>query len=187
MTDEVKEAAPVYEDLFDLPENVVGEIVDGELFASPRPAFRHARASTILGSRVGGPFDEGRGGPGGWWILIEPELHFGPNVMVPDLAGWRRQRMPSIPDVAWFDLAPDWVCEVISPSTGRLDRVKKMPAYARSGVAFLWLIDPIMKTLEIYELVESTWRVVATHGGGEIVRAVPFDAVELDLAALWID
>ena len=120
-----------YEDVLNAPENKVAEILDGELFLSPRPAPRHAAAASSLGGRVGGPFDGGIGGPGGWWILDEPELHFGEHVLVPDLAGWRRERMPAIPDVAFFTLAPDWVCEVLSPSTARIDRGEKLPIYAR--------------------------------------------------------
>ncbi|HUO85094.1 MAG TPA: Uma2 family endonuclease [Thermoanaerobaculia bacterium] len=187
MGDEIKEAAPSYEDLLRLPDHLVGEIVGGELHVSPRPAAAHARASSVLGTEVTGPFDRGRGGPGGWWILDEPELHLQSDVLVPDLAGWRRKRMPRIPDVAHFDLAPDWVCEVVSPRTARLDRTRKVPAYARSGVSFLWLVDPAAKTLEVFRLREGAWQLEATHGGSEAVRAIPFDAIELDLAALWLE
>lgn len=187
MSDEIKEAAPTYQALLDLPENLVGEIVGGELFASPRPSSPHARASSTLGADLIGPFDRGRGGPGGWWILAEPELHLGSDVMVPDLAGWRRDRMPSIPDVAYFELAPDWVCEVVSLNTARLDRARKMPAYATHGVAFLWILDPLAKTLEVFRLTDSNWLVVSSHSGDDVVRAVPFDAVEIELSALWID
>ncbi len=189
MGDSIKEAAPVptYDDLLRLPDHVVGEIVAGELHASPRPAASHARASSVLGSEIIGAFDRGRGGPGGWWILDEPELHLGRDVLVPDIAGWRRERMSKIPNVAFFDIAPDWVCEVVSPTTARLDRTRKMPAYASSGVLFLWLIDPPAKILEVYRLSEGLWTLMATHGGNEFVRAIPFDAIEIELAALWID
>jgi Uma2 family endonuclease len=187
MGDEIKEAVPAYEDLLRLPDHVVGEIVAGELHVSPRPAAPHARASTVLGSEITGPFDRGRGGPGGWWILDEPELHLGSDVMVPDLAGWRRERMPSIPDVAWFDLAPDWVCEIVSPGTMQLDRTRKMPAYADHEVAHLWIIDPLAKTLEVFGLVDGSCRMESTHAGDDIVRAAPFDAIEIELGALWID
>jgi Uma2 family endonuclease len=187
MSDEIKEAVPTYDDLLALPEHVVGEIVAGELYVNPRPSAAHARASSVLGSDLGGPFDRGRGGPGGWWILDEPELHLESDVLVPDLAGWRRERMPRIPDVAWFEIAPDWLCEVVSPRTARLDRTRKMPAYARHGVSFLWMIDPKVKTLEVFRLFDGAWRLESSHGGDETVRAIPFDAVELDLAALWID
>ncbi len=132
-------------------------------------------------------FDDGGGnGPGGWWILDEPELHLGPNVLVPDIAGWRRERMPTIPRTAAFDLAPDWVCEVVSPATGRLDRVRKLPAYARHEVGHAWLIDPEQQTLEAYRLEHSHWVLVASHEGEDVVRVEPFDAIELPLATLWL-
>ena len=187
MSDRIKDAVPTYEDLLGLPDHVVGEIVGGELYISPRPASPHARASTVLGADIGGAFDRGRGGPGGWWILLEPELHIHADVLVPDLAGWRRERMPHIPDVAFFELAPDWVCEVVSPHTARLDRTRKMPAYARCGVSFLWLVDPVARVLEAYRLTDQAWLLESSHGGEEKVRVVPFEAVEIDLGALWIN
>jgi len=177
--------AATYDDLVSLPENMVGEIVDGELFASQRPAPRHAMAATALGGEIYGPFQMGRGGPGGWWILDEPEVHLGPDVLVPDLAGWRKERMPKMPDAAWFDLAPDWVCEVISPSTGRLDRIKKVRIYAREGIGHAWLVDPLQRSLEVLRLQDGRWTLAGAHEENERVRAEPFDAIELDLSALW--
>jgi Uma2 family endonuclease len=175
-----------YAELARLPEHLVGELIDGEIQASPRPASRHARAATTLTSELVGPFDRGRGGgPGGWLILAEPELHFGADVLVPDLAGWRRSRMPVMPDTAYFELAPDWLCEVISPSTGALDRARKLPRYAAAGVGNVWLVDPGVRTLEVFRLDQGTWRLVATYEGEARIRAEPFDAVELDLAVLW--
>ncbi|SRR6266536_2096494 len=174
-----------YGDLLKVPPHRVAEIVDGDLHVSPRPASRHALASSRLGSELGGPFDRGRGGPGGWWILFEPELHFGDDVLVPDLAGWRRERMPEFPDTPAFSLAPDWVCEVVSPTTERLDRAKKMPVYARESVPHLWLVNPVSRTLEVYRLADGRWLLLATHEGAASVRAEPFDAIELGLAALW--
>ncbi len=131
-----------YEDLFDLPEHIVGEIIHGQLITHPRPAPRHIVASSAIGDELVGPFQKGRGGPGGWWILDEPELHLGLDILVPDLAGWRRERLPTMPDTAFFTLPPDWICEVLSPGTARTDRADKMPIYAEYGVSFLWLIDP---------------------------------------------
>ena len=174
-----------YDDLMKVPDIMVAEIVDGELHASPRPAPRHARAGSSLGGDLVPPFDHGRGGPGGWWILYEPELHFGRNVLVPDWAGWRRSRMPSLPDTAYFSLAPDWVCEIVSPSTARLDRAKKLAIYAREQVAYAWIIDPDPRTLEVLRLDGGRWTILATHSGDEIVRAEPFGDLELELAALW--
>ena len=176
-----------YEDLVKVPEPLVAELVDGELFTSPRPSFRHAAVSSALGMALatlhGLP---GPSRPGGWWILDEPELHFGDDVLVPDAAGWRHERMPRVPgDVVGCTLAPDWACEVISPSTGYLDRTRKMPVYARGGVPHLWLIDPGPRTLEVYRLEEGRWVVAATYGGALAMRAEPFEDVEIDLRRLW--
>jgi Uma2 family endonuclease len=176
-----------YEDLVALPDNLVAEIVDGELHASPRPAPRHAVAETAVGMLLGNPFHFGRGGPGGWWILAEPELHFASDVLVPDFAGWRRSRMPSIPEKAYFELAPDWVCEVISASTASLDRTKKLAIYAREQVSHAWLVDPVARTLEVLRLEAGRWVIVSSHAGSETVRAEPFDEVELTLSDLWVD
>jgi len=176
-----------YDDLVALPDNLVAEIVGGELHASPRPAPKHARAYAVLGRRIGGPFDDGVGGPGGWWILDEPELHLGRDVLVPDLAGWRRTRMPALPDTAYFSVSPDWICEILSPSTAQLDRAKKLAIYAREGVAHAWLVDPIARTLEVFRLENGRWLILATYAGSETVRAEPFDQIELDLGSLWTD
>jgi len=175
-----------YEDLVQLPSNVVGEILAGELVVSPRPASPHAHAASVLGMDLGSPFQRGRGGPGGWWILDEPELHLGPHVVVPDLAGWRRERLPEMPvDVPFFTLAPDWVCEVTAPSTAAVDRVRKMPIYAEAGVSFVWLVDPRERLLEAFKRDGARWLRIAAHSGDELARIEPFDAVELELAALW--
>ena len=151
-----------YQDVLDAPPHQVAEIVDGTLHTHPRPAMPHARASSMLGVELGGPFDRGRGGPGGWWIIDEPELHLGEDILVPDLAGWRRERMPEYPDTAYVTLAPDWVCEVLSPSTRRLDLQGKRPIYAREEVQHLWLVEPTDRTLEAFELREGEWVLIAT-------------------------
>ena len=177
-----------YDDLCALPDHMVAEIIDGDLFASPRPASPHALASSMLGAVLIAGFGGEPGGagvPGGWWILDEPELHFGQNVLVPDLAGWRRERMPTVPDVAGFQLAPDWVCEVISPSTGEIDRGRKMRVYARERVGHLWIVDPILRTLEVYRLEDGRWVVASTHAGTEQICAEPFEAVPLDMRRWW--
>jgi Uma2 family endonuclease len=169
---------------------MVAEIIEGELVTSPRPASPHARATSALGSDLFGNFDGPPGDanrPGGWWILDEPELHLGPDVVVPDIAGWRRERMPTIPKVAAFTLAPDWVCEVISPSTARIDREGKMRIYARAGVGHLWILDPLARTLEIYRLVERRWEHAITHARDAPVRAVPFEAIELVMQRWWLE
>jgi Uma2 family endonuclease len=176
-----------YEDVLNAPENKVAEILDGELVLSPRPAPRHSVASSRIGAALGEPFDRGRGGPGGWWILDEPEIHLGDQVVVPDLAGWRRERMPSIPELAFFPLAPDWACEVLSPSTERIDRGRKLRIYADAGVPHLWFVNPVERTLEVMRLRDSVWTILAVHSESDVVRAEPFDAVELELARLWVD
>jgi len=174
-----------YEDLGALPDIVVAEIVNGELHASPRPAPAHTVAASSLGALISNPYGFGRGGPGGWWILLEPELHLGPDVLVPDWAGWRRARMPRQPETAYYPLAPDWICEVLSPSTSQLDRAKKLAIYAREQVRYTWLVDPLQQTLEVLELDAERWRLLATHEASVRVRAEPFAAVELDLGSLW--
>jgi len=177
-----------YEDLMQVPDHKVAEIVDGELFVSPRPASPHAFAASALGQDLG-PYSrqpEAPGFPGGWWILFEPELHFAADVLVPDLAGWRHARMPRVPNVPAFTLAPDWVCEVISPSTGRLDRSRKMGVYARERVGHLWIVDPLARTVEIYRLDAARWLVAGAYGGSETMRAEPFDTLAIDLGRWWI-
>ena len=178
-----------YEDLLKVTDILIAEIVDGELITSPRPASPHARASSVIG-RVLDPFDQllgGSGGPGGWWIFFEPELHLGADILVPGLAGWRRERMPVLANVAYFELSPDWVCEVVSLATVRVDRVRKMPLYARERVRHLWLVDPIMGALEVYRLEGQRWVVVSTHGDAEGLRAEPFDAIEIDMSRWWLE
>jgi hypothetical protein len=174
-----------YDDLARVSDIVVAEIVGNELHASPRPAPRQATGASSLGMLIGSPYHHGRGGPGGWWILDEPELHLRRDVLVPDLAGWRRSRMPSLPETAYFQLVPDWICEVLSPSTASLDRVKKLAIYAREEVSHAWLIDPDARTLEVLRLESGRWTILATHSEAEVVRAEPFADVELELAALW--
>jgi Uma2 family endonuclease len=176
-----------YEDLLLLPEHKVGEIIDGELYASPRPAIRHAKVSSVLGMDLGGPFQRGRGGPGGWWIIDEPELHLGKDVLVPDLAGWKQERLPRLPDVPYFELAPNWICEVLSPSTAKLDLVRKLPRYARASVEHAWVIDPFHRTLEVFRQEHERWVLLVSFAGDDKVRAEPFDAIELELGALWLE
>jgi len=174
-----------YEDLVKLADHLVAEIVGGELHASPRPAPRHAVAYARATGLLESAFDSGRTGPGGWWILAEPELHLAADVLVPDLGGWRRTRMPHIPETAYFPLAPDWICEILSPSTASLDRTQKLAIYAREGVAHAWLVDPDARTLEVLRLESGRWTILATHAGDDVVRAEPFAEIDLELAALW--
>lgn len=177
-----------YTDLLQLPEHWVGEILNGELYAQPRPAVRHARAASVLDRRVGGSFDAGGEGSGGWTILFEPELHLGdkPHILVPDLAGWRHERMPALPDTAWIELAPDWVCEVISPSTASKDKILKMPLYRELGVEWLWLVDPEHKTLEAYQAIDKHWALLRAWGDSDLAHIQPFETVGIPLNTLWI-
>jgi len=175
-----------YQDLFDLPDNLIGEILHGQLVTQPRPAPKHARAASIIGGEMVPPFDQGRNGPGGWWILFEPELHLGRHILVPDLAGWRKERMPTFPEEAYFTLAPDWVCEVLSPGTARTDRVVKMPIYAGQGVQWLWLVEPILRTLEVFRLHEGHWLLEAAWQQEDEVRAPPFAEIAFSLGGLWV-
>lgn len=177
--------AATYEDLLAVPPHLVAEIIGGKLVTHPRPAPRHIRATSRLGSILGSPFDLGVGGPGGWWILDEPELHLGANITVPDVAGWRIERMPELPETAWFPLAPDWVCETISRSTESDDRGEKRDIYAAYGVRHLWLLDPIARLLETFELSGSKWLLLRTYRDDDTVEAPPFSAVPFALELLW--
>ncbi len=177
-----------YADVLAAPEHMIAEIVDGELVLSPRPAKPHTAAASAIGEELGPPFKRGRGGPGGWIIVDGPELHLGSHVLVPDLGGWRRERMPAIvADEAYFTLAPDWVCEVISPRTETVDRVRKRRIYGEQGVAYLWFVDPIERLLEVFKNQDGTWFLAGSYEGTEKVRAEPFEAIELDLSILWAD
>ena len=184
-SDSARPHRATYQDVLDAPAHRVAEIVDGTLYTHPRPAPPHAVASSVLGGELGPPFHRGRGGPGGWWILDEPELHLGEDILVPDLAGWRRERMSDLPDTAYFPLAPDWVCEVLSASTRRLDLHGKRPVYAREGVGHLWLVDPADRALEAFELREGEWVLIASAKDDDPVSIRPFDAITFSLGDLW--
>lgn len=174
-----------YQDVLDAPPNMVAEVLSGELHLHPRPGGPHAEAASVLGMDIGGAFHRGRGGPGGWIILDEPELHLGEDILVPDLTGWRRERLAAVPRGAYIELAPDWACEVLSKSTALIDRQRKMPIYARERVRHLWLVDPRARTIEVFRLDGDSYRFVAAHGEHELARIEPFEAIELELTALW--
>lgn len=178
----------LYSRLEALPVNMIGEIINGRLHAHPRPAGPHVVASSTLGMDIGNAYQRGREGPGGWWIIDEPEVHFEIDqaVAVPDIAGWRRERLPKIPQDHRFTVPPDWVCEVLSPTTAKLDRIEKMPFYARYGVAYLWLVDPLAKTLEVFALNDQRWTVIDNYQDDAKVCALPFTDITVDLAELWI-
>lgn len=177
-----------YQDVLDAPEHHVAELIDGDLFLQPRPATPHAKAATVLGMLLGTPFHLGRGGPGGWILLFEPELHLGEDVLVPDLAGWRRGESPDLDlSQAFIETAPAFVCEVLSPSTMGKDRVRKLPKYGAAGVRHAWLVDPLLQTLEIFAWQDGRWSLALTHQGPGEVRAEPFEAVAVELGELWLN
>lgn len=180
-----RQRSATYEDLVAAPPDQIAELVEGFVYLAPRPAPRHSNATSVLTALLNDAFHQGRSGPGGWWILFEPEVHLGDDVLVPDIAGWRRERLSALPDTPWFDLAPDWVCEVISPSTEAFDRDRKMPIYAAAGVGHLWIVDPEARTVEIHQRDDAGWRRIAVHSGAEKLAAEPFDALAIALAALW--
>ncbi|MCA9569047.1 MAG: Uma2 family endonuclease [Myxococcales bacterium] len=174
-----------YADLLAVPDHQVGELVAGELRVSPRPAPAHAWVSSSLGADLLPPFARGRGGPGGWWILDEPEVHLGDDVLVPDLAGWRRTTLPALPTTSWFATRPDWVCEVASPSTEAYDRLVKLEIYGRAGVPWAWIVDPIARYIEVFERVDDAWRQAGGATDATDARLPPFEAVPLDVGAIW--
>jgi len=178
----------LYAALQNLPETQTGEIIGGRLHTQPRPAGPHALASSSLGADLHGAYQRGRGGPGGWWIIDEPELHLIRDtlVLVPDIAGWRRERLPRIPRDQRFEIVPDWICEVLSPATAKTDRISKMPIYAQYGVAYAWLVDPLARTLEAFALHENHWTVIGLFADQDEISVAPFAEITLPLAGLWL-
>lgn len=190
MNDLATKRRATYDDIINAPDNLIAEILEGELVTSPRPAGRHALAhSALLGRLVPMYLGDPDGPPPNWWILLEPELHINvpKDVVVPDLAGWRRARMASPPPGVEFTIPPDWVCEVLSPSTERSDRTRKLRIYARAGVRHVWLIHPVRKTFEVLRLEGERWTLVEAFGVEQQARAEPFEEVLLNLRELWID
>lgn len=181
------ERPATYQDVLDAPPNMVAELINGALHLQPRPAARHGLATSFLSGEIVGPFGRGRGGPGGWWIVIEAELHLGEDVIVPDIAGWRRERMPDFPDTAAISLSPDWVCEVLSPSTRQFDLTEKRQLYGMQGVEYLWFVDPTARTLEAFANRKGEWVLVTALKDDDPVSIAPFDAIEFPLSALWPD
>ena len=184
----VTQTAPAtYQDVLDAPPHRIAELIDGVLYTFPRPATPHALASSTLGMVLGSLFHRGHGGPGGWWILDEPELHVGEDVVVPDLAGWRKERVPVLPDAAYWTIRPDWLCEVLSPSTRKIDLGLKRNIYARKGIPYMWLVDPLVQVLEAFKLHDGNWALLAKLLGDQVVSLPPFEAVSFSLGELWAD
>lgn len=182
-----KSRSATYAEIEALPPNLVGEIIFGALHVHPRPALRHAATANMISYEVTGPFQRGRGGPGGWLFMVEPELHLGPHVLVPDLAGWKRERLTPFPETAYIETPPDWLCEVLSPSTQAIDRTDKLAVYSEFGVKHCWYVDPIARTLEVLSLVGSKWSIAATYRNADPVTAPPFEAHTFALDVLWVD
>ena len=182
---ERRKGGATYDDIVAAPDDKIAELISGELYFSPRPVLRHSQVLSALGSDLHDAFQRGRSGPGGWWLLDEPELHLAGDVLVPDIAGWKRERLPAIPDTAGMELPPDWVCEILSPSTSRFDRLQKMPRYALAEVGHLWLVDPGLRQLDVFRREGFEWRSIETHRGDALVSAPPFEAVAIELGAVW--
>lgn len=176
-----------YEDVLAAPRDKVAEVTGGQLQLHPRPALPHAAAASALGEELGPPFKRGRGGPGGWIIVFEPELHLADDILVPDLAGWRRDRLPVLPADPYLSLAPDWVCEVLSPTTAKFDRADKLPIYGRESVRHVWLLDPLQRTLETLRLEDGRYTLLGVHKDDDVVNGEPFEAFDLQLSVLWAD
>jgi Uma2 family endonuclease len=174
-----------YEDVLRSPPHVVAQVVHGVLYQHPRPTVPHAAAASVVGEELGPPFKRGKGGPGGWIILDEPEVHLGDDIVVPDVGGWRRSTLPVVPDEAYLVVRPDWVCEVASPSTRALDRGPKLEVYQRERVLHVWLIEPLDRFLEVLELDGETYRIIQRASGDAPARLKPFEAIEFDVGALW--
>lgn len=182
----IKKKPATLADIAALPEHLLGELVAGEMSATPRPRIGHAIVAGALGDELRGPFHRGKSGPGGWWIVGEPELHFGADVVVPDLAGWRKERLPVMQDVPFLEVPPDWACEISSPTTARFDRVVKLPLYLRVGVSFVWLVDPVSRTIEALRSEGGRWILAGNFVGEDRARIAPFEAHELDLGSVWL-
>ena len=174
-----------YQNILDAPPHKIAEIIDGSLYVSPLPAPRHALALTVLAGNIGLPFSFSKDGPGGWWVLNKPELHLDDDVLVPDIVGWRRDRMPKLPDVAYFTQVPDWACEILSSWTRKLDLDVKRAVYARNGVTHLWFVDPDVRTLETFELRDGQWLLLNTLKDNDPVSQPPFEAISFSLGDLW--
>jgi Uma2 family endonuclease len=183
--DPLKKRRATYQDVLDSPEHMIAEIIGGELRLSSRPGGPATAVASAIGKKLGAAFENGGGNPGGWLILWEPELHLGDDIVVPDLAAWRLERMSIVPDGAFFTVSPDWTCEVLSRSTEKTDRADKMAIYAASGVRHAWLVHPQRRTLEAFRLHDAHWLLVAIHRDTDRARIEPFDAIEIDLRALW--
>lgn len=179
------ERPATYADLEAVPPHLVAEILNGRLVTHPRPTRRHGGASGALGALVTGAYQFGRDGPGGWIIVPEPELHLGPHIAVPDIGGWRRERMTEPAEKPHFEVAPDWVCEALSPRTEKYDKGEKRKIYAEYGVDHVWHVDPRVRMLEVFARQERDWLLTGTFFENDEVCAAPFPALTFRLGLLW--
>ena len=187
MSDPAKKKA-TYEDLFNIPENMRGEIINGELIVTPRPSRKHGYVAATLIEEVGPPYHRGRGGPGGWIFIVEPEIILGEHIIIPDVAGWKAERFPKEEEQNPISAVPDWVCEIISSPKGELyDRGEKMSIYAEYGVHHAWLINPAIRSLEAYRLESGRWSRLGVFGERKKVRVEPFQEIEFDLGDFWLE
>ncbi len=188
MIESVKSNAD-YADLYSIPENMIGEIIDGELYAMPRPSPRHCNTASSLGIIIGYYYKIGmNGGIGGWWILDKPGIHFSDlkeDIMVPDISGWKKEKMPELPAETYFSVTPDWICEILSPATAAHDRKKKLPKYAKFGVSYFWIVDPANRTVEILKLKNGEYSVSAVYCEDDKMKAEPFTEILIDLKNIW--
>lgn len=183
---EARKTCATYQDVLDAPEHMIAELVAGDLYLQPRPAARHVRSASRIGGLLSAPFEFGRGGPGGWTILDEPELHLGEDVLVPDLAGWRSEAASELDwEIAYFEVAPQWVCEVLSPSTARHDRILKLDVYHANRIDWAWLVDPSQQSVEVFSWSESGWLRTQTAVGRAPAALEPFGALPLELDLVW--
>lgn len=188
MSKTTAQSPATYADIEALPPHVVGEIINGVLYSQPRPSNEHGFAYTSLTDEIVGPYQKGRGGPGGWLFLAEPQLRLGPHELVPDICGWRKDRMPRLPRTKLVDnIVPNWVCEFLSDSTEKRDRGEKRTLYANYGVDHVWLVDPRVRSVEVFQRLERQWLAVGYFTDTEKMAAPPFEAITIDLSFLWPD
>lgn len=178
-----------YDDLLALPHDVRAEVLAGQIVTAPAPLPRHSKIQGAIRRFVGGPFDDddGHDGPGGWWIFVEVDIALGRHDIVhPDLSGWRRERLPNPADQRPITVVPDWICEILSPSTAARDRVTKRNLYAASGVRHYWIIDANARTLEAFELTGQRWLLSGSYTDDAVVRIAPFEEIELPVGRLFL-
>ena len=165
------------------------ELIDGDLIEKAAPDFSHGSAQAGLIAHLHPWFHQRDGGdrPGGWWIASEVDVVLDDNGFRPDIAGWRRERVPEMPKTRPVRVRPDWICEIVSESNATTDTIKKLRRYHQAGVPHYWLLDPATRTLAVYRHAAEGYQSVLVAEAGETARAEPFEAIELRIAALFGD